>query len=238
MSGPKESLNGPHTIAYTSQDSYPCFQQLNWSHDNISLHFDVYYNGQFVNGFTGWGYSIYKLSNVLYFKSQNGSQGSQPSIFNNMYLNGNQVGIGQLGTGTVYSNGSYLTNTNPSDATLKTNINLISNSLSIVSQLNPVSYNWIDTTTHNSNLNYGFLAQDVKEVIPDIVSEFQHEIKGEPLIDDTGLITYPNKTYETKVGYDPVSLIPFLVGAIKEQQSTIVMLQKLISPPPNSSIHT
>jgi hypothetical protein len=141
-----------------------------------------------------------------------------------MSLGATSVSVGGLGTGAVYSNGSTLTNTNPSDATLKCHINPMTDNINKIVQLDPVSYHWKDEAVHGSKLNYGFLAQDIKEVIPEIVSEFQHEIKGEPLIDDTGLITYPNKTYETKLGYDPVSLIPFLVGAIKEQQTSINQL--------------
>jgi hypothetical protein len=143
-------------------------------------------------------------------------------------ISGSSVGITTLGTGTVYSNGGVLTNTNPSDRTLKTNITPLSNMLEKVLQLDPVSYNWINTETHGAKLNYGFIAQDIQDAIPDICSEFQHEIKGDPVIDGTGFKIYPNITYETKIGYDPVLLIPFLVGSIKEQQSAIQALQTTV----------
>jgi hypothetical protein len=136
------------------------------------------------------------------------------------YGGGNVFNIGHLGTGALYTNGGTLTNTNPSDATLKCNINPMTDNLSLITQLDPVSYHWKDEKVHGSKLNYGFLAQDIQEVIPNIVSEFKQPIKDAPQIPnpETGML---EDQQETKLGYDPVSLIPFIVGSIKEQQSIL-----------------
>jgi hypothetical protein len=111
----------------------------------------------------------------------------------------------QLDLGPVYcsSAGGQLQSTNPSDITLKRNVHSMTDNLSILSKLRPVSFNWIDTLLYNSKINYGFIAQEIQEVIPDIVSSY---------IDTSG---------NSKYGFDTISIIPFLVGAIKEQHVII-----------------
>jgi len=58
-----------------------------------------------------------------------------------------------------------------SDIRLKKNIKPLNedDGLNIVGQLNPVTFNWKDTTK-GTNLNYGFIAQDMQKVLPDLVS--------------------------------------------------------------------
>ena len=73
-----------------------------------------------------------------------------------------------LGTGTVYSNSGTLTNTNPSDERLKTNITPITYGLCEIAKLNPVSYYW-KYDEINQGKQYGFIAQDVQGVIPELV---------------------------------------------------------------------
>jgi hypothetical protein len=63
----------------------------------------------------------------------------------------------------------------------------------VISNLNPVSFTWKDPAKYGPGTKFGFLAQDVQSVLPDIVSQ-----AGDTL------------------GYDPVSIIPFLVEAVKE----------------------
>jgi hypothetical protein len=104
--------------------------------------------------------------------------------------------------GTVYSNSGTLTNTNPSDQNLKENIQSMIGGTSLVNQLNPVSFEW-KSGIGGTGTKYGFIAQEVQAVIPDIVST-----------DQSGTI-----------GIDTVSLIPFLVKSIKEQQETIEQLR-------------
>ena len=100
-----------------------------------------------------------------------------------------------LGTGTVYTTAGTFTSTNPSDKRLKSNIAGLSTTraLEVISNLNPVSFNWKDSDKYGSGTKYGFIAQDVEAVVPEIVRQ-----EGDTL------------------GYDPVSLIPFLVEAVKE----------------------
>jgi hypothetical protein len=81
-----------------------------------------------------------------------------------------------LGTGLVYSNGGVLTSTNPSDERLKDNITDISWGLSDILKLRPVSYNWKNDEI-NQGVQFGFIAQEVQEVMPEAIKEFGDDVK-------------------------------------------------------------
>jgi len=107
-------------------------------------------------------------------------------------------------TGTVYSNGAALT----SDQRLKINIKSISGGLSTVMQLNPVHYfkkNTIESKDYSKEEN-GFIAQEIKKILPFIVNEGSDK--------------------EKLLSVDYNSLIPILTKAIQEQQEIINNLQK------------
>jgi hypothetical protein len=91
------------------------------------------------------------------------------------YVNGTSlfgaITVGSLGTGTVYSNAGFLTNTNPSDRKLKTNIIPLTYGLADILKLNPVSYNWKDGT---NGKQFGFIAQEVQEIMPDAVKDGEY----------------------------------------------------------------
>ena len=106
-------------------------------------------------------------------------------------------------TGTVSSGGTVLT----SDRRLKTDIKSVANGLSTVMKLNPVSYKKrlsFDTGEYNKK-EIGFIAQEVQEILPDLVSVGPDE----------------NKT----LSLDYNSLIPILTKAIQEQQVLIEALK-------------
>jgi hypothetical protein len=118
--------------------------------------------------------------------------------------------VTNLGTGTVFSNGGRLTNSNPSDFTLKTNISPVNSQLENIIKMKPVSYNWKDSA-RGTDINYGFIAQDLQN-IPDISNLVKTFMDGDV----------------EKLGYDPVSLIPFIIKAMQEQHDMIIHLQKQI----------
>jgi hypothetical protein len=128
--------------------------------------------------------------------------------------NGGNFLVSSLGTGTVYSNGGWISNTNPSDPTIKKNITSLNdnsnNICDIVSQLNPISFEWIDEKM-GTGIKYGFSAKQISELIPDIASTFN---------DASGNIKY---------SYDPVSLIPFLTSALQTKSNKIDELENKIS---------
>ena len=94
---------------------------------------------------------------------------------NTMAIMGGYVGINTSspGTwrlkvnGTAGGTGSWQVD---SDARLKTNVKPLESALQNVLKLQGVSFNWIDETNHRPGQNIGFIAQEVKEILPEIVS--------------------------------------------------------------------
>jgi hypothetical protein len=113
-----------------------------------------------------------------------------------------------LGTGLVYSNGGNLTSTNPSDRRLKDSIMDLQYGLNEVLKLRPVTYNWKNDVIKQGK-QFGFIAQEVQEVMPELVKEFKTE-EGE------------------RLGLDKEGIYAALVKAIQEQQAQIKVLQKEI----------
>jgi hypothetical protein len=112
-----------------------------------------------------------------------------------------------LGTGTVYSSSGTLTNTNPSDERLKNNINDISWGLSDILKLRPVSFNWKDDKISQGK-QFGFIAQEVREVMPEAIKIFGEDVKY--------------------LGLEKDAIYATLVKAIQEQQSQIDILKQEI----------
>jgi hypothetical protein len=109
----------------------------------------------------------------------------------------------QLTTGKVFCNYGVWSG---SDERLKTNIQPINNALDKIMLLNGKTYNFKEYNLKSSKneISYGLIAQEVKEVIPEIVAESN---------DSLNLLA---------INYD--GLIPVLIEAIKEQQQQIAEL--------------
>ena len=93
-----------------------------------------------------------------------------------------------------------------SDKNLKDNIVQLDNCLSNVLSINPVRFTWNKNQSTYSGEDIGLIAQEVKEIIPEVVQEREN---------GTLAIRYEK-------------LVPSLVGAIQEQQSKIESLEKQI----------
>ena len=110
---------------------------------------------------------------------------------------------------------------NASDVRLKQNINSLSDSLNIINNLNPVSFNWADDFEQDEKDKtlYGFVAQEVQDVFPDAIEDFAGgediELKGE--------------TIENPLTVREKFLIPVLVKAMQEQQTIIESLEARIT---------
>ena len=116
------------------------------------------------------------------------------------------VYIASLGTGLVYSNGGTLTSTNPSDSRLKTNIQDIAWGLKQINELRPVAYD-LKTDTINQGTQYGFIAQEVQEVMPELIKTFIGEDEVEYL------------------GLDKEGIYATLVKAIQELNAKVEALE-------------
>ena len=105
-----------------------------------------------------------------------------------------------------------------SDQAIKTNVADVGNSLELLSQLSPKSYNFTQNTEYGNvfskGLSYGFLAQEVEQVIPELVASVPAPIK----VTDDGRI---QSTGDDLLGIKYTELIPLLVAGIQEQQSQI-----------------
>jgi hypothetical protein len=106
-----------------------------------------------------------------------------------------------LGTGLVYSNGGTLTSTNPSDFNLKENIAPINYGLNEILKLNPVTFDWKKDTI-NQGKQYGFIAQEVQKIMPDLVKQGEY------------------------LGLDKEAIFTTLVKAIQELKQEIDTLKK------------
>ncbi|MGE0021700.1 MAG: tail fiber domain-containing protein [Draconibacterium sp.] len=104
-------------------------------------------------------------SAASYFNSGTNSQlyWSNPGTFNVTIRASNDIMAG----GSIVAT---------SDKRVKENITELHNSLDFISKLRPVSYNKIDRVSYGSRLNYGFIAQEVEEVIPVAVNTGTGEI--------------------------------------------------------------
>ena len=73
------------------------------------------------------------------------------------------------GNRDVFANSNGVLVISSSDETLKTNINPITTQYDIIKQLNPVTFNWIDIENLGSEEEIGFIAQEIQNLIPQVV---------------------------------------------------------------------
>ncbi|GAB4199438.1 MAG: hypothetical protein Fur0023_01760 [Bacteroidia bacterium] len=145
------------------------------------------------------------------------------ALIANLYYTGGYSGWAGYFNADVFCGGTYF----GSDQRLKKNISPISNALTIVNQLKPVTF-YYDVEKYpqagfEERKRYGFIAQDVEKVLPEIVKE-KNIILNSNRIRTPETIDVPMEEGIFKV-LDQTSLIPILVEAIKEQQQQIQQLQ-------------
>ena len=67
LRGSDSSTSGPHMISYTTTDPYPLSQLLNWSHNNVCLSFDAYFDNTWRSSYINSNFGIYKYNDQLNF---------------------------------------------------------------------------------------------------------------------------------------------------------------------------
>ena len=112
------------------------------------------------------------------------------------------------GTG-VWGAGAYV---NGSDARIKEDITPISSSLDVVKKLNPVTYRYKQHWSKDQNIQTGFIAQELLEILKD-----ENYVDG---------VVQQNSKYMS-VAYQ--NIIPILTKAIQEQQALITTLTERIT---------
>lgn len=120
-----------------------------------------------------------------------------------------------------YFNGDVIrtgTDNFSSDIALKQNIDTISNAISIINQLNPKTYEFKTADFPQMGLSgrkqYGFIAQEVETILPELVSEIVHPA----VLDSLGVEVIPALTYKA-LNYQAFTAI--LMKGMQEQQSKI-----------------
>lgn len=127
-----------------------------------------------------------------------------------------------LGTSSFRWNTVYATNgtINTSDRTLKRNIQPLQYGVNDLMKLKPVSYEWIDGHPGESRI-MGFLAQDLQQVIPEVVRDKEWVYKNDDRSEG-----YWKPAEKLGVAYSEI--IPVAVSAIQEQQKEIDALKSEI----------
>jgi hypothetical protein len=151
-------------------------------------------------------YDSYWGDVVNFYTAGNGTHNANRKL---TLAGGGAVIVYSLGTGTVYSNAGVLTNSNPSDRRLKDEITDLPYGLNEILQLRPVTYLWKNDTI-NQGKQFGFIAQEVQEIMPDLVKEFETKDGEEDVI---------------RLGLDKEAIFVAMVNAFKQQQEQIQELK-------------
>jgi hypothetical protein len=121
--------------------------------------------------------------------------------------------------GDVYTTGSYIS----SDEKLKREIRSEESIMQKIRQLKPVSYNYKSEDYSYMNLprnrQHGLVAQDLKKVFPEMVTEVEHPVFVNNKMEKSEKMSAVNYTM----------LIPVLIKAIQEQQEHIEKLEEKIN---------
>ena len=142
------------------------------------------------------------------------------AVYGSLFHVGSYNGWAGYFDSDVYTAGTYF----GSDRKLKRDIAPINSALGIINQLDPVSY-YYDTETYpemgldEDRLTYGFIAQDLELVLPELVKE-KNLILNSNTIKSADKQSAPIKKENFKV-VNYTLMIPVLTQAIKEQQQII-----------------
>ena len=205
------------TLSYTNP-----FGILPWSSADTYLSSGCHYSG----GSWDYSQSTGSSSDVALFvvSGQRGVRWYNGS-------GGNPISWNNASDVQLFNTSGQLTASTASDRRLKDNITNLNSTdaLTKLKALQAVSFEWNDTIKRKKNsgypdgTQYGFIAQDVKEIWPDahIISDTDEYIGDSPThtMDE-------NDTYYGEIeGVRQEKLIPLLVESIKAQQAMIETLQ-------------
>ena len=110
-----------------------------------------------------------------------------------------------IGSGirNVNTTAAGILTTATSDARLKTNVSTIVDGLSIVQQLRPVRYTWIDTDRLGTQVEVGLIAQEVQPVLPEVIGT----------------------NHDGMFSLDYSKIVSVLIGAIQQLEARVAALE-------------
>ena len=123
------------------------------------------------------------------------------------------AGSGGDTRGTITFNGSVLVYGGSSDYRLKKNVTSLTNGITKLKQLKPITFDWIKETDNNNVM--GFLAHEVQEVMPQVVTGEKDEVNSE------GKPEYQEMDYG--------ALTPLLTAALQEAITKIETLETRVA---------
>jgi hypothetical protein len=135
--------------------------------------------------------------------------------------------VGSISGTTATFTGDVTANT--SDGRLKTNIKNIDSPLEKISKINGVYFNWNEKAKQLNEKNtdvreVGFIAQEVREVLPEIVKRAAFDTIMDESITDR--VVYKSKSGEEYLTIQYEKIVPLLVESIKELKKEIEELKK------------
>jgi len=123
--------------------------------------------------------------------------------------------------------------TGPSDKKLKRDISTIKETISLIKQLKPVTYDFDQQNYSYMHLpqgkHFGFIAQELEKVLPELVEETVHPGFSKEEAPDS--IATPEVRYKS-INY--IELIPLLTKAIQEQQTELEKKEERIKKQENT----
>ena len=150
---------------------------------------------------------VYLGTNTAYIKMQSTTSTKYAKI----YLESKEeFRLTEGGDGLFNGDVTAFSTTIASDIKFKTEINTIRDALSIVKELRGVRYTWKQDTPKAGEREVGLIAQEVQEVVPEVVSE----------------VSTLNTEDETHLTVDYNKLVGVLIEAIKELSLKVEELEK------------
>ncbi len=134
--------------------------------------------------------------------------------------NGSSLGsAGRRWTDVFASNGVI----NTSDARLKTDVETMDEGLKQILEMRPVSFKWIGDEKLQSKKHYGFIAQELEKIVPNVIRKSTDYAKSDLPPKKKELDEKEREEDILGVKYD--SLIPILVNAVKELSARVEQLE-------------
>jgi hypothetical protein len=115
IDGANGTADGPHVQFTTATDDYPIFQLLNYTHDNINILFDAYYDGGWKSSDVGSNYLLRKTGDKFYLQYSSGNaQGATVTWTANglVFDTSGMLGIGVLPAYRLHVDGATAASNN------------------------------------------------------------------------------------------------------------------------------